>query len=155
MSSDRWNSGSLAFGMWLNGAALTDTDADGNVLTDDTFLVLFNASWNPQPFTLPPASLGTTWMPVHLECLMILKYSHGIDFNPQTDSKVFSVRNFALHMGQVDTTLFQEALKSMTSLNEAILDVTKLYGAQLPSGANEFGRVRFGGLGCSIRLMKD
>jgi len=25
---------------------------------------LFNASWNPQPFTLPPASLGTTWMAV-------------------------------------------------------------------------------------------
>ena len=64
MTSDRWNSGSLAFAMWLNGAALTDTDANGEVLTDDTFLVLFNASWNSQPFTLPPASLGTTWMPV-------------------------------------------------------------------------------------------
>ncbi|MBV8350081.1 MAG: glycogen debranching protein GlgX [Mycolicibacterium sp.] len=64
MTSDRWNSGSLAFAMWLNGAALTDTDANGTPLTDDTFLVLFNASWNPQPFTLPPASLGTTWTPV-------------------------------------------------------------------------------------------
>ncbi len=64
MTSNRWNSGSLAFAMWLNGAALTDTDADGNVRTDDTFLILFNASWNPQVFTLPPASLGTTWMPV-------------------------------------------------------------------------------------------
>ena len=29
MTSDRWNSGSLAFAMWLNGAALTDTDANG------------------------------------------------------------------------------------------------------------------------------
>jgi isoamylase len=50
--------------MWLSGAALTDTDADGNALRDDTFLILFNASWNPQPFTVPPASLGTTWIPV-------------------------------------------------------------------------------------------
>ena len=50
--------------MWLNGSALTDTDADGNALTDDTFLVLFNASWNPQVLTLPSSSLGTTWMPV-------------------------------------------------------------------------------------------
>jgi isoamylase len=50
--------------MWLNGAALTDTDADGNALTDDTFLIMFNASWNPQVFTLPSSSFGTTWTPV-------------------------------------------------------------------------------------------
>ena len=50
--------------MWLNGAALADTDADGNTLTDDTFLILFNASWNPQSFTLPSSSFGTTWTPV-------------------------------------------------------------------------------------------
>ena len=64
MTPDQWNSGSLAFAMWLNGLALTDTDADGNAFTDDTFLILFNASWDPQVFTLPPASLGNTWMPV-------------------------------------------------------------------------------------------
>ena len=64
MTPDHWNSGSLAFAMWLNGAALTDTDADGNALTDDTFLILFNASWNPQVFTLPSSGLGTTWAPV-------------------------------------------------------------------------------------------
>lgn len=64
MTPDHWNSGSLTLAMWLNGAALTDTDADGNPLSDDTFLVLFNASWNPQVFTLPPVDLGATWMPV-------------------------------------------------------------------------------------------
>jgi isoamylase len=64
MTPQDWNSWSLAFAMWLNGVALTDTDANGTPLTDDTFLVLFNASWNPQPFTLPPSSLGTTWVPV-------------------------------------------------------------------------------------------
>jgi isoamylase len=62
MTPNRWNSGSLTFAMWLKGAALTDTD--GTVLTDDMFLIMFNASWNPQVFTLPPASLGTTWMPI-------------------------------------------------------------------------------------------
>jgi len=64
MTADDWNSGSLAFAMWLNGAALTDTNADGTPLTDDTFLILFNASWNPQVFTLPPASLANAWVPV-------------------------------------------------------------------------------------------
>jgi hypothetical protein len=61
------------------------------------------------------------------DCLLILKQSHSIDFNPQTDSKVFLVRNFALHMGQVDPTLFQEALSIMTRLNEALLAVIKHY----------------------------
>ena len=64
MTPDQWNSGSLAFAMWLNGAALTDTDANGNALTDDTFLILFNASWNPQVFTLPSANLGKAWVTV-------------------------------------------------------------------------------------------
>jgi isoamylase len=64
MTPDRWNAGSLAFALWLNGSALTDTDADGNIVTDDTFLILFNASWNPQIFTLPPPSLGAMWLPV-------------------------------------------------------------------------------------------
>jgi isoamylase len=63
MTADGWNSGSLAFAVWLNGAALMDTDVNGTPLTDDTFLVLFNASWNQQLFTLPPSSLGTTWLP--------------------------------------------------------------------------------------------
>jgi hypothetical protein len=66
-----------------------------------------------------------------IDCLLILKHSHSIDFNPQTDSKVFSVRNFALHMGQVDGTLFQEALRTMTRLNEEILDVIKNYDSTL------------------------
>ena len=64
MTPSLWNSGSLALGMWLNGASLEDTDAHGTVLADDTFLVLFNASWNPAGFTLPPAARGNTWAPL-------------------------------------------------------------------------------------------
>jgi isoamylase len=64
MIPDRWNCGGA--GVWhvAHGAALTDTDADGNVLTEDTFRILFNASWNPQTFALPPFSLGAAWLPV-------------------------------------------------------------------------------------------
>lgn len=34
------------------------------LVTDDTFLILFNASWNTQVFIMPSSSLGATWMPV-------------------------------------------------------------------------------------------
>ncbi|WP_421845373.1 hypothetical protein [Mycobacterium sp.] len=81
------------------------------------------------------------------ECLSILNHSHSIDFNLQRDSKIFSVRNFALHMGQVDATLFHEALNTMTRLNEAILNITasfdptldrtKFWGAELLSQVDE------------------
>jgi len=37
MTPEHWNSGSLVFAMWVNGAALTETDADGNVLSDATW----------------------------------------------------------------------------------------------------------------------
>lgn len=66
-----------------------------------------------------------------VDCLVILKHSHSIDFNTQADQKIFSVRNFALHMGQVDPTIFQEALNGMTRINEAILDVISVYDATL------------------------
>jgi glycogen operon protein len=61
MTADRWNSGALTVAMWLNGAALVDTDNHGVLLTDDTFLLLFNAWWEPATFTLPDVSRGATW----------------------------------------------------------------------------------------------
>jgi hypothetical protein len=65
------------------------------------------------------------------DCLLILNNSHALNFNQHTHSKVLSVRNLALHMGQVDATLFNEALNIMTSLNETILDVIKNYDSAL------------------------
>ncbi|GAC1363411.1 MAG: glycogen debranching protein GlgX [Actinomycetota bacterium] len=64
MTPEHWNSGSLAMGVWLNGGALTTTDDHGAVLSDDSFLLLVNASWNPAGFTLPDASRGAGWLPV-------------------------------------------------------------------------------------------
>jgi glycogen operon protein len=64
MTEDRWQSGPLTVAAWLNGAALVDTDDHGVLLTDDTFLLLFNAWWETAKFTLPDASRGATWQPV-------------------------------------------------------------------------------------------
>jgi hypothetical protein len=66
-----------------------------------------------------------------IDCLLLLKHSHSVKFSLPTDSKVFSVRNLALHIGQVDATLFDEALNTMTRVNEEILDVVKTYDASL------------------------
>lgn len=69
------------------------------------------------------------------ECLQLLRQSHSISFNPQEDQKVLSVRNFALHSGQVDTASFNEALTIMTRLNEEILKVIVMYDATLGRAA--------------------
>jgi hypothetical protein len=65
------------------------------------------------------------------DCLQILRNSHSITFNPQSDQQVLAVRNLALHSGQVDTTSFREALTIMTRLNEEILGVTSAYDATM------------------------
>lgn len=64
MTLNHWNSGSFAVGVLLDGSALVDTNDHGTILTDDTFLVLFNAWWKPETFTLPDANRGTTWVPI-------------------------------------------------------------------------------------------
>jgi isoamylase len=61
MTDERWNS--LAVGMWLNGAVLLDP-MTCEPQADDTFLLLCNAWWEPQPFTLPDANRGASWVPV-------------------------------------------------------------------------------------------
>ncbi|ETZ33629.1 hypothetical protein L842_0824 [Mycobacterium intracellulare MIN_052511_1280] len=65
------------------------------------------------------------------DCLLILKHSHSVNFNPQADQKVLTVRNLALHSGQVDNTAFNEALTIMTRLNEEILGVIAAHDATL------------------------
>lgn len=65
------------------------------------------------------------------DCLQILRSSHSVTFNPQTDHKVLAVRNLALHSGQVDTASFNEALTIMTRLNEEILAITSTYDATM------------------------
>jgi glycogen operon protein len=62
MAGGEWGAGVL--GMWLNGSALTDTDAQDRLLSDDTFLLLFNAGDGSLEFALPDASRGAAWTPV-------------------------------------------------------------------------------------------
>jgi isoamylase len=54
MGDDDWDAGSAqSVGLFLNGDAITDRDRRGQRVTDDSFLLLFNAHGDPIDWTLP------------------------------------------------------------------------------------------------------
>jgi isoamylase len=62
LSSDAWRNGWMrTIGLLLNGKTLGTSDALGNDLIDDTFLLLLNAYHETVPFVLPPPPGGGTW----------------------------------------------------------------------------------------------
>jgi isoamylase len=62
MSDEDWQEGfAKSFAVFLNGEALREQDADGNIVRDDSFLLMFNAHHEPLAFTVPPESFGTGW----------------------------------------------------------------------------------------------
>jgi isoamylase len=59
--SDLDASGPCAVAMFLDGEAITDPDAQGNLVTDTrSFLLLLNANWQEIQFSIP-AALGSNW----------------------------------------------------------------------------------------------
>jgi isoamylase len=62
MSPDDWDDGvAKSIGVYLNGDAIGAVDQRGEPVTDDSFLLLFNAWEEPLDFTLPPAEWAATW----------------------------------------------------------------------------------------------
>jgi isoamylase len=61
MTEDDWEAGfAKTLGMFLNGDAL-EVGRRGEVVVDDSFLVLINAYWEPVPFTIPEGPWGEAW----------------------------------------------------------------------------------------------
>ena len=50
-----------ALAVYLNGDAISEPDPRGGKITDDKFLLLFNANSSPLTFTLPEASYAAGW----------------------------------------------------------------------------------------------
>ncbi len=48
-------------GVFLNGQAITEPDRDGDPVTDDSFLILFNGHHEAIEFRLPGAAFGEKW----------------------------------------------------------------------------------------------
>jgi isoamylase len=58
-----WNSGfARSLMVFLNGDAIPELDAVGRPITDDHFLLLFNAHTEPIRFTMPAAEFGQNWL---------------------------------------------------------------------------------------------
>jgi glycogen operon protein len=65
MSDEDWNSGfAKSMAVFLNGEAIPDPDARGERITDDTFLMLFNAHHEEIAFTVPAGKWGDQWVVV-------------------------------------------------------------------------------------------
>ena len=60
MEDADWSSGAKAIGMYLNGHGIAGRDARGGTITDDHFLLYFNAD-GEDTVTLPPAEYAESW----------------------------------------------------------------------------------------------
>ena len=62
MTDEDWDSGfGKSVAVFLNGHGIPDLDARGQRVTDDSFVLCFNAHHEPIEFTLPPKEFGAAW----------------------------------------------------------------------------------------------
>jgi isoamylase len=65
MGDGNWGDSQLkAIGVFLNGDAITEPGPRGDVVRDQSFLLLFNARAQAQPFRLPGPAYAARWEPV-------------------------------------------------------------------------------------------
>ena len=65
MTDDDWRAGfAKTIGVFLNGDALPWQDAAGHPVRGDSFLLLFNAHWEPIEFAIPAEQWGREWSTV-------------------------------------------------------------------------------------------
>jgi glycogen operon protein len=62
MSDDAWRRGyAKSLAIYLNGQGIPTTDERGERVIDDSFLVLFNAHFEPVRFTMPDDLVDLEW----------------------------------------------------------------------------------------------
>jgi isoamylase len=65
MTEEQWQSAfAKSVGVFVNGQGITAPGPRGERIVDDSFLVLFNAHWEPLPFRLPAEAWGKIWQKV-------------------------------------------------------------------------------------------
>jgi isoamylase len=61
MTGRLWEHGEAVLGMFLNGEVIPTPGPHGETITDDTFILLFNAHAEDRAFTLPRRLMGERW----------------------------------------------------------------------------------------------
>jgi glycogen operon protein len=65
MTDEDWETGyAKSIAVYLNGQGIPDRDVRGQRVTDDSFVLCFNAHYEPIDFVLPPKDFGAAWKPV-------------------------------------------------------------------------------------------
>ncbi len=65
MTEEDWESGfAKSIAVYLNGQGIPDLDVRGQRVTDDSFVLCFNAHHEPIDFVLPADEFGAAWVPV-------------------------------------------------------------------------------------------
>jgi glycogen operon protein len=65
MTDEDWESGFVkSLGVYLNGYGIPDRDVRGQRVTDDSFVLFFNAHYEPIDFALPQKDFGASWVAV-------------------------------------------------------------------------------------------
>lgn len=65
MSDEDWDSGfGKSIAVYLNGLGIPGMDSRGQRITDDSFVLCFNAHHEPIDFVLPPDEFGPGWLAV-------------------------------------------------------------------------------------------
>ncbi len=82
MEGDDWGSGDRSvLGMWLNGDAIPGTDPTGTRVTDDHFLLWFNAGADAVSATLPAEEYAAAWD-------VVIDTADALDATPHTAGSV-------------------------------------------------------------------
>lgn len=64
MTAEDWETGyAKSVAVYLNGQGIADPDVRGQRVVDDSFLLCFNAHYEPIEFALPPAQFAAGWIP--------------------------------------------------------------------------------------------
>lgn len=64
MTAEDWETGyAKSVAMYLNGEGIADPDVRGQRVIDDSFLLCFNAHYEPIEFVLPPEQFAARWVP--------------------------------------------------------------------------------------------
>ena len=61
MTGRDWEHGEAVLGMFLNGDAIPTPGSHGERITDDSFVLLFNAHDEDREFVLPRKRMGARW----------------------------------------------------------------------------------------------